>query len=353
MFGLLKNKIKEAVAKITKKVEETPESTEVKEKPLETKKEIKEQKKPELKEIKKEEVKEDPKKEKKSISSLIKEKITTRKISDSEFEDIFWDLEVALLENNVALEVVEKIKENLKKDLVDKPIERNKVGTIIQDSLKNTINELFIEPLDLIKETKSKKPFVIVFVGINGSGKTTSIAKVAKKLLENNLSCVLVAADTWRAAAIQQLEQHGNNLGVKVIKHDYGADPAAVAFDGVKHAESKNIDVVLIDTAGRMHSNTNLQEEMKKIIRVAKPDMKIFVGESITGNDCVEQAEIFNGSIGIDGIILTKFDVDEKGGAPLSISYVTKKPILFVGTGQEYSDLKKFDKEVIIKNLGI
>ncbi len=335
MFKSLREKLKNAVSKITKQVEEDPE--EIVEKSME------EEKKPS----------EEPVKEKKKISKVIKEKITTKRISDKKFDDIFWDLEIALLENNVSVEVIDKIKSDLKEKIVDKPIERKKVGNIILDSLKETIDDLFIENIDILKKIESKKPFVILFVGINGSGKTTTIAKIANLLKEKNMTSVMVAADTWRAAAIQQLEEHGKKLGVKVIKHDYGADPAAVAFDGIKHAESKNLDVVLIDTAGRMHSNVNLQEEMKKIVRVANPDMKIFVGESITGNDAVNQAQKFDDSIDIDGIILTKFDVDDKGGAPLSISYVTKKPILFIGKGQNYSDLKIFDKKDVLDNLGI
>jgi fused signal recognition particle receptor len=164
---------------------------------------------------------------------------------------------------------------------------------------------------------------------------------------------VLAAADTFRAAAIDQLQLHADKLGVKLIRHDYGSDPAAVAFDAIKHAEAKKIDIVLIDTAGRLHSNINLMDEMKKIMRVAKPDLKIFVGESITGNDCVEQAKHFNDAVGIDGIILAKADVDEKGGAAISVSYVTQKPILFLGIGQEYEDLQQFDKERLLASIGL
>ena len=163
----------------------------------------------------------------------------------------------------------------------------------------------------------------------------------------------MAAADTFRAAAIEQLQHHGDKLGIKVIKHDYGADPAAVAFDSVKYAQNKKIDVVLIDTAGRMHSNKNLMEELKKIERVVKPDMKIFVGESITGNDVIEQSRIFNNEVGIDGIILTKSDVDNKGGAVVSVSYITGKPILFMCTGQEYSDIEKFNLDKLIEGLGL
>ena len=220
--------------------------------------------------------------------------------------------------------------------------------------LKESINGLFItNNIDLLKLVKTKKPFVICLVGINGSGKTTTIAKLARHLMDNGLDPVIAAADTFRAAAIDQLEEHGNKLGVKVIKHDYGSDAAAVAFDAIKHAESKGKDVVLVDTAGRMHSNANLMDEMKKIIRVAKPDLKIFIGESIAGNDCVEQAKAFDEAIGIDGIILSKADVDEKGGAALSVSYVTGKPIMYIGVGQEYKDLKLFTPSIVMENLGL
>jgi fused signal recognition particle receptor len=176
---------------------------------------------------------------------------------------------------------------------------------------------------------------------------------MARLLMDNNLSVILAAADTFRAAAIDQLQYHGDKLGIKVIKQDYGSDPAAVAYDAVKHAKSKGTDVVLIDTAGRIHSNINLTDEMKKIVRVSQPDLKIFVGESITGNDCVEQAKKFNEAIGIDAIILSKADIDEKGGAAISVSYVTKKPILYIGTGQEYTDIKVFDPALVMDNLGL
>ncbi|MBI2656985.1 signal recognition particle-docking protein FtsY [Candidatus Woesearchaeota archaeon] len=293
---------------------------------------------------------------KKGFFATITEKITTTKIDTVQFEKLFWDLQLALMENNVAIEVIEQIKNDLKGQLVDKPIRRTKVEDTVATTLKNSIERLFQgSNIDLIDEinNKKEKPYVIAFFGINGSGKTTSIAKIASMLKGKNISCVLAASDTFRAASIEQLQQHADKIGIKMIKHDYGSDPAAVAFDAIKHAKAKSIDVVLIDTAGRMHSNINLIDEMKKIIRVAKPDLKIFVGESITGNDCVEQAKTFNEAVGIDGIILAKADIDEKGGAAVSVSYVTKKPILFLGTGQKYGDLEAFESEVIIRNLGL
>ncbi len=192
---------------------------------------------------------------------------------------------------------------------------------------------------------------MIVFFGINGSGKTTTIAKIAYLLKKHKITSVFAASDTFRAASIEQIEKHAEKLGIKVIKHKYGSDPAAVAFDAINYAKAHNIDVVLIDTSGRMHTEQNLLEEMKKICRVAKPDLRIFVGEAIVGNDAIEQGKTFNDEIGIDGIILTKADVDEKGGATISLSYITKKPILFLGTGQGYADLKEFNKEEILKKI--
>ncbi|MDO8510714.1 MAG: signal recognition particle-docking protein FtsY [Nanoarchaeota archaeon] len=299
-----------------------------------------------------EEKSEEPSAEK-GFFGKIKTSLTTKKISAEKFEELFWELELALLENNVSVEVIEKIKEDLKKELVDKPLPRD-VPAKIEETLKKTLTEILtFEKIDLLKAAKQKeKPLVIAFFGINGTGKTTSIAKLAHYFQKHKLSVVLAACDTFRAAAIQQLEEHADKLGVKIIKQDYGSDAAAVAFDAIKYAEKNKIDVVLLDTAGRLHSNTNLMQELEKIIRVAKPDLKIFVGESITGNDCIEQARKFNDLVEMDGAILTKADVDEKGGAPLSISYTIKKPILFLGMGQKYDDLEEFDAQVILKRLG-
>jgi fused signal recognition particle receptor len=294
---------------------------------------------------------EDPK-EKKGFFKRFTEKITTKKVSENLFEEIFWELEIALLENNVALQVIEKIKEDLKRELVDKPVARSKVQETIMNTLKKSIEELFVEStLDLLKKSDEKKPLVICMVGINGSGKTTTIAKLTKFFQDNGKSVVLAAADTFRAAAIDQLQIHADKLDVKLIKHDYGADAAAVAFDAINHAKSKDKDIVLIDTAGRLHSNHNLVAEMKKIVRIAKPDVNIFVGESITGNDCVEQAMKFDEAIGLHGVILSKADIDEKGGAAISVSYVTGKPILYLGVGQEYGDLVPFEPSDMMSKL--
>ncbi|MAG78109.1 signal recognition particle-docking protein FtsY [archaeon] len=373
MFKFLKKKINDAVGVFKKEVEDKGEDVEIPKEKVEKPKEIKIKKvkasiEPELdlpkekaieleskKEVKikpKKEIKEEPK-EKKGLLGKIKEKVTTKKINSKQFDEIFWELEVGLLENNVAFEVIEKIKEDLKIDLVDVPLQRGNIENIILNSLKKSVDEVLKDnDFDLIKKAKEKKPYVIVFIGVNGSGKTTSIAKMGHYLKEKGFSVVLAAADTFRAASIQQLEEQGKKLDVKVIKHDYGSDPAAVGFDAVKYAKQKGIDVVLIDTAGRQHSNVNLRDEMKKIIRVVNPDLKLYVGEMISGNDCIEQIKEFDKAIDIDGAILSKADIDEKGGTAISVSHVTGKPILFLGIGQELKDLEKFSKEKILEGLG-
>ncbi len=294
---------------------------------------------------------------KKGLFGRITGAVTTAKISAEKFEELFWELEVTLLENNVAVEVIGKIREGLKESLVEKPLQRGKIEEAIKNALRESIGQLFISGYDFKEKIKQavavKKPAKIMFVGINGSGKTTTIAKMAKMLQDSKLKVAIAASDTFRAAAIHQLQEHADRLGIKLIKHGYGADPAAVAFDAVKYAEAHGIDAVMIDTAGRLHSNVNLIAELKKISRVAKPDFKIFVGESITGNDCTEQARSFNEAIGIDGIILSKADVDERGGAAISVSYVTGKPIFYIGTGQGYDDLKPFSADEVIESLGL
>ena len=299
---------------------------------------------------------EEKEEERKGFFARLKEKITTTTISEEKFDGLFSELELILMENNVALEVIEKIKEDLKKNLVDAPLKRMKIEETVRGSLKNSINDLFnIKKINIINLIKSKKekPFVIAFFGINGSGKTTTIAKVAEMLKKNKISCVLAAADTFRAASIEQIQIHADKLGLKLIKHGYGSDPAAVAFDAIKHANAKNIDAVLIDTAGRLHSNKNLMDELKKVVKVAKPDLKIFVGESIAGNDCIEQVQKYSEIVGIDAIILTKADIDEKGGTAISVGYVTQKPIIYLGVGQEYKDLREFQPDLIVDGLGL
>ncbi len=318
---------------------------------------VEELKTEEIQEQKKEQTKEN--KEKKSGFFERLKNVFSYTLTKDKFEELFSELELLLLESNVALEVVEKIKSDLQEKLVGKQLKKEKIELEVKEALKSAINDILIDPEDTIKEIKefrkinTKEPYVILFFGINGAGKTTSIAKLAHLIKKNKLSCVLAAADTFRAAAVEQISIHAERLGVKVIKQDYGSDPSAVAFDAIKYAKSNNLDVVLVDTAGRMHTKENLLHEMQKICRVTKPNLKVFVAEAVAGNDVVNQCRAFNEAIGIDGIILTKSDVDEKGGAILSVSYITKKPILYLGVGQNYDDLEIFDSKKILEKMGL
>jgi len=366
MFKFLKEKITNWTKKISKEKSETSKE-EILPKKSKAKKEIplkqgkiKEEKlekqiQSELKEI--EDIEEKP--EKKGFFKKLTTSMSKTTISDEEFDDYSEDLKNLLLENNVAYEVAEKIILELRKRIIGKEILKKEIESEIRDGLRDTIEELLIEPFDLISRIIEKnlanknEPYVILFVGINGTGKTTTIAKIANYLKSKNISSVIAAADTFRAASIEQLKKHGEKLGVKVISQQYGADPAAVGFDAISYAKKNHINCVLIDTAGRMHTAKNLMKEVEKISNVCKPDLKIFIGESITGNDSVEQAKSFNFAIGIQGIILAKADVDEKGGTALSVGYAIKKPILFLGTGQEYDKLEPFNKKKFTEKLGL
>jgi len=301
-----------------------------------------------------EEVVEKPKEKKgffKRIAEKIVKKVVEKKLDAADVEPILDDLVSGMIEADVAYEVAEKINSDLHASLVDRPIRRGKENEVVVDALRQSLLDvLSVQEVDLENLAKSKKPVLLVFLGFNGSGKTTSLAKVARWLIDREYSCVFAAADTFRAAAEEQLEIHANRLGVKIIKHKHGADPAAVIFDAIEHAKANNIDFVLADTAGRAHTNTNLMDQMKKIVRVNKPDLKILVMDSLVGNDAVPQAQMF-GEVGVDGVIFTKVDVNEKGGAILSVTHQLKKPILFLGLGQEYKDFEKFDKEKFINNL--
>jgi fused signal recognition particle receptor len=275
-------------------------------------------------------------------------------ISQKEFEKYQEELELLLLENNVALEVTDKIIEKMKNEIIEKKFKKKNLETEIRKRLKEIISEILIKPFNIIEKIKKEnKPYIILFCGINGVGKTTTIAKIANLLKKKKISSVIAAGDTFRAASIEQLKKHGEKLDINIISSNYGADPASVGFDAIKHAEKNKIDCVLIDTAGRMHTDKNLISQLQKISRVCKPNLKLFVGESITGNDIIEQVKTFSEAIEIDGIILCKADIDEKGGTAISVGEITKKPIIFLGTGQEYQNLEIFDKEKFIEKLGL
>jgi fused signal recognition particle receptor len=274
-------------------------------------------------------------------------------MSDDKLDELLWDLEVGLLESDVAYNVIESIKKDIKEEIKHISVERGKIGETVEKVLKNAIsNVLMSNELDFIEFIKKhEKPIVIMFIGVNGSGKTLSIAKIATMLKKNGYSCVMAAGDTFRAGAIEQLSIHAEKIGVKIIKHGPGADPAAVAYDAIDHAKAKRKDVVLLDTAGRVQTNINLMDEMAKIKRVSKPDLILFVGDALSGNDAVEQAKRFNEVCGIDGVILTKVDTDAKGGSALSVAYTIGKPLLFIGVGQKYEDHIPFDPDWMIKNI--
>lgn len=321
---------------------------------------------------KKESIKEDePSEEEKSRFSFSRKKdknkgksssvrfsfIREKTISEKHVEDILFELEMELLQGDVAMDVATAVVESVRNDLVGKKIKRSSdIEEFTFNALKNAVASIINIPsksmTEMIEENKAKgKPLVVMFVGINGTGKTTTIGKLANYYLKKGYTPVIAASDTFRAGAIEQVTHHADNVGVKIIKHQKGSDPAAVAFDAVQHAVAKDKELVLIDTAGRMQTNTNLMDEMKKIKRVSKPDLVIFVGDALTGNDATEQAVKFNDAIDIDGVILTKADADSKGGASLSIGYVIKKPIMFLGMGQGYDDIKEYDPDWMLNQL--
>lgn len=280
------------------------------------------------------------------------------KISEGDVDPFMEQLKLSLLQSDVNYNAAEKILDEIKKELLSRPISSNKIETeisgIIKSSIKRTLAKgVAKDMLEMIKEKKARNelPFRILFIGPNGAGKTTTIAKVGNLLIKNGMSCLISASDTFRAAAIEQTIHHANKLGVEVVKGTYGADPASIAFDAIAHAKAKGVDVVLIDSAGRQETNKNLMEEMRKMVRVAKPDLKIFVGESTTGNALLDQVSSFNEVVGLDGIILTKLDADAKGGNTLSILSETSVPILFFGMGEKYDDLISYDPDFIIENI--
>lgn len=283
-----------------------------------------------------------------SIFKKVKTLVLEREVylDESDLSDSLWELELALLESDVALTVVEEILESVKTELVGskKRITGNTAGLVegaLRNSLLKAVTISTFDFDDFIKN--SDKPLTIMFIGVNGTGKTTTIAKMAQMLKVQGYSVVIAAGDTFRAGAIAQIEVHAERLGIKLIKHQEGSDPAAVIYDAVKHAEASHKDVVLADTAGRFHTSKNLMEQLRKVYRINNPDLVIFVDEAVAGNDAVERAMQFNEIVPINGSILTKTDMDSKGGAAISIAHSTGKPILFLGFGQEYTDLKKFD----------
>ena len=297
-----------------------------------------------------------PSEERRGFLSKLKGRIEEKTLSAEDIDGFFDESETELLQNNVALEVSEFLRKELKEKLAGKPIKRSHAEETItrafEESIFDAVNQGDIDLKARIAVAKKEgRPLLVSVIGFNGSGKTTNAAKLANYLKKEGYGVVLAAGDTFRAASIEKLELHARKLGIDIVKHKYGADAAAVIFDAVQHAKSRGLDVVLADTAGRTHTDKNLIEELKKVIRVNKPDLKILVVDSLTGNDAVEQARTFDQAVGITGSILCKMDADARGGAALSITQITGKPILFLGTGQEYDDLVEFKPEIILNAL--
>lgn len=285
-------------------------------------------------------------------------RINSSGLTEKDLDPILWDLQLQLIGNDVSVEVAEKVCSELKERLLGEDAPRfGDKSKLIHDSLKASLESVMngsgrLDLLKLVSEAKARgEPFVVMFVGINGTGKTTTIAKMSRLLMDKGFTVVLASADTYRAGAIEQLEEHGRRLGVKVIRHRYGSDAAAVGFDAVEHAKAQGVDVVLIDTAGRMQTNRNLMDELQKMKRVVQPDLTIMILDSLIGNDATEQAMTFNEQVGFDAAVLTKVDADAKGGSSLSVSYLTGKPVIYVGVGQEYKDLQPFDVEWFAERL--
>jgi len=286
------------------------------------------------------------------------EKISLEELNPEKIKPLLEDFKVELVKNDVAYSIAESICSEVAERLSGVKVKRFED---IRPTVKGTLRQILLEKLsknrqkDLIETVKSKLseriPAVILFVGVNGSGKTLTVAKVAKLLLKNGFSVCIACSDTFRAGAIEQAEILANKLGIRAIKQKYQSDAAAVAFDAIQYAKAHGINVVLIDTAGRMQTKRNLMEEMQKIARVAKPDLVIFVGDSLTGNDAVNQAEEFMRYLNIDLVILTKMDADAKGGAAISISSLINRPIAYVGVGQSLDDLEPFNPEKFVEDI--
>ena len=275
-------------------------------------------------------------------------------IEEDDLEDPLWELEMALLESDVEMSVAEEILETVEETMIGETRKQvETTGELVERALHDALVDVIsVGQFDFDERiAAADKPITIVFTGVNGVGKTTSIAKLSEYLADRGYSSVMANGDTYRAGANEQLQQHAENLDRKIITHEQGGDPAAVIYDGVEYAEANDVDVVLGDTAGRLHTSDDLMSQLEKIDRVVDPDMTLFVDEAVAGQDAVMRAQEFNDAAAIDGTILTKADVDASGGAAISISYVTGKPILFLGTGQGYEHIEPFEPEELVDQL--
>ncbi|WP_121820195.1 signal recognition particle-docking protein FtsY [Halostella salina] len=275
-------------------------------------------------------------------------------IEEEDLEDPLWELEMALLESDVEMSVAEEILDTLREELVGETRGfTQSTGSVVEDALREALLEVIsVGQFDFDERVAAAdKPLVIIFTGVNGVGKTTTIAKLSRYLEQRGYSSVLANGDTYRAGANEQIQKHADALDRKLISHQQGGDPAAVIYDAVEYAEANDVDVVLGDTAGRLHTDEGLMDQLEKIGRVVGPDMTLFVDEAVAGQDAVQRAKQFDEAATIDGSVLTKADADPQGGAAISIAHVTGKPILFLGTGQEYDDIERFDPDEMVERL--
>jgi fused signal recognition particle receptor len=264
------------------------------------------------------------------------------------------ELELALLSSDVEMSVAQKILTGVRENLEGETRSQVKTtGHVVEEALHDALVDVIsVGQFDFDQRiADADKPVTIIFTGVNGVGKTTTIAKLSEYFEQRGVSSVLANGDTYRAGANEQIREHADALDRKLISHEKGSDPAAVLYDGVEYAEANDVDVVLGDTAGRLHTSNDLMDQLAKIDRVIEPDMTLFVDEAVAGQDAVNRAREFDDAAAIDGAILTKADADPQGGAAISIAHVTGKPILFLGTGQDYDDLERFDPDRIVDRL--
>ena len=275
-------------------------------------------------------------------------------IEEQDLEDPLWELEMALLESDVEMSVADEILEGIREDLAGATRSfSDDTADVVEQALHDSLlSVISVGQFDFDQRVaEADKPLVIIFTGINGVGKTTTIAKLTRYLEERGYSSVMANGDTYRAGANEQIREHAENLGRKLITHEQGGDPAAVIYDAVEYAKANDVDVVLGDTAGRLHTSEDLMDQLGKIERVVDPDMTLFVDEAVAGQDAVQRAREFDDAAEIDGAVLTKADADSQGGAAISIAHVTGKPIVFLGTGQGYEDIERFDPERLVGRL--
>ncbi|MGC8568183.1 MAG: signal recognition particle-docking protein FtsY [Candidatus Micrarchaeia archaeon] len=333
MFDELKKKLVSLVKNFSKDEEEKEEAQESKEEPIQ---------KVEL-----------------GISNKIKKVLKTSiHLNDKEIEKFSSNIMNTLLEAEVSYEAAEAFSSDISNTLKGRELPSGKIEESVMEIVKNEVEKVLAKAMpsndfvSMIKELASKeKPVKLLFLGPNGAGKTTTIAKIAYMLGKEGMQSALSASDTFRAAAIEQLEIHASRLNVPIIKGKYGADPASVAFDAIAYSKARSIDVVLIDTAGRQETNKNLLNEIAKIARVSKPDLAIYIGESTAGSSIIDQIREFDKVVKINGLILTKIDCDLKGGSLLSLAYALGLPIFFIGTGESYESLINYEPRKIVSML--